>query len=141
MKTPLHLWIFGTLALFWNLIGATDYTLTQFRFPSYMAQFSPEQLNWFDTFPSWAQACWAFAVWFSLLASVLLLLRKGAAVMCFALSTIAMLLTELYNFVLAPVRLDQISGTGALWFSAFIALVCIVEWIYTRWLRQSGVIR
>ena len=70
VKTPWHLWVVGIVAFLWNSIGALDYTATQLRVEAYMSQFSPEQLEYFYGFPSWAVACWAIAVWGSLLGSI-----------------------------------------------------------------------
>ena len=76
VKTPIHLWIIGILALLWNAIGAFDYVATQTQMESYMSQFTPEQLDYFYGFPTWVVAAWAIAVWSSLLGSVALLVRK-----------------------------------------------------------------
>lgn len=139
-KAPLHLWIVGGVTFFWNLVGAADYTLTQLRAPFYLAQFTPEQQAYFASFPSWVQGAWAIAVWFSVLGSILLLMRSGAAVMVFAISFVAMCLTALHNYVLDDVRLSDITGPEAIWFSLAIFLIAAAEWAYARWMRQTGVI-
>lgn len=140
MRAPLHLWIIGGLSLAWNLIGAADYTLTQTRTGFYIAQFTPEQISYFTSFPTWVVAAWATAVWTSVAGSLLLLLRSGWAVAFFALSLAAMLVTTLHNYVLDDVRLSDIAGPEALWFSLAIAAVALGEWLYARKMRQTGVI-
>ena len=55
-KAPRHLWIVGTLAVLWNAIGAFDYSASQLRLDFYMSQFTPEQLEYFYGFPTWAVA-------------------------------------------------------------------------------------
>lgn len=139
-RAPLHLWFFGGLTLFWNLVGAADYVLTQTRAAFYLAQFTPEQLAYFASFPAWVQGAWATAVWTSVLGSFLLLLRSRWAVAAFALSFAAMCLTALHNFVLDDVRLHEVAGPEAIWFSLAIFLIAGGQWAYARWLRQIGVI-
>ena len=75
-KTPVHLWIVSIVSLLWNAMGAFDYTATQMRLESYMSQFTAEQLDYFYSFPAWADSLWAIAVWSSLLGSMALLMRK-----------------------------------------------------------------
>jgi len=63
VRTPVHLWVVGVLALLWNAMGAFDYLATQFKLEFYVKQFTPEQLSYFYGFPAWAVAGWAFGVW------------------------------------------------------------------------------
>jgi hypothetical protein len=69
-KTPVHLWIIGVIALVWNLIGAMDYVMTQMQNENYMSTFTPEQLDFFYSIPSWAVATWAIGVWGGVVGSV-----------------------------------------------------------------------
>ncbi|WP_284163501.1 hypothetical protein [Frigidibacter sp. SD6-1] len=140
MRAPLHLWIIGGLTLFWNLVGAADYTFTQMNAAFYMAQFTQEQAAWFRSFPSWVEGSWAVAVWFSVLGSLLLLLRRGAAVAVFAVSFAAMVITGIHNFFVMSPTLDKVSGEGAIAFSLAILMIGLCEWLYARRLRQLGVI-
>ncbi len=140
MRTPLHLWIIASLSLFWNLIGAADYTLTRTRAEFYMAGFTPEQIAYFTGFPLWVQGAWALAVWSSVAGSLLLLLRSGRAAAVFAFSFAAMLVTAFHNYMLDDVRLSDIAGPEAIWFSLAIAVVALGEWLYARRMRQTGVI-
>ena len=139
-RAPLHLWFFGTLTLFWNLVGASDYVLTQSKAAFYLSQFTPEQQAYFASFPAWVQGAWAIAVWSSVAGSLLLLFRSRWAVTAFAVSFIAMCLTALHNYVLDDVKLHEIAGPEAIWFSIAIFLAAAAEWVYARWLRQTGVI-
>ena len=62
-KTPLHLWIVGMLAIVWNAFGAFDYLMTQTRNEAYLANFTDPQRIYFESFPIWMEATWAFGVW------------------------------------------------------------------------------
>ena len=136
MKSPAHLWIIGSVTLLWNLIGAADYTLTQMRYPSYMAHFTAEQVVFVTSCPVWAQATWAIGVWGGLAGSLLLLRRSALAVIIFALSLLGAIATDIYSFGLAPVKMHEIAGQGALWFAAVIFVIAVAEWLYARRMRQ-----
>lgn len=139
-KRPFHLWFFAILAVLWNLVGAVDYTLTQLQQPAYMAQFTPEQTAYFQSFPTWVVAAWATAVWAGLLGAVFLVARSGLSVGLFALSFAAMLVTAVHNFWLSDVSMAEIAGPEAIWFSLLIMVIGFAEWLYARWNRRMGVL-
>ena len=137
---PMHLWIIGVVALLWNAMGAFDYVMTQTGNADYMAQFTPEQLAYFESFPTWVQGSWAIAVWFGVLGSVLLLMRMASAALVFGISFIAMVMTSIHNFGLSEVKMHEITGPEALWFSAVIFVVALLLWLYARAMKQRGVL-
>jgi hypothetical protein len=137
-KAPLHLWIVGVLAVLWNAIGAFDYTATQMRIEAYMSAFTPEQLEYFYSFPAWTVAAWAFGVWGALLGSIALLLRKAWAVWAFGISIAGMLLTTIHNFVLTDGA--ALMGPGAMAFSAVIWVIALFLLFYARAMAKRGVL-
>ena len=62
-RTPVHLWIVAVLATIWNAFGAFDYVMTQTRNEAYLANFTDPQRAYFESFPMWMEATWAFGVW------------------------------------------------------------------------------
>lgn len=139
-KKPWHLWVVGVLSLLWNAMGAFDYLATKLPIKSYMAQFTPEQLAFFNGFPLWVNATWAIAVWFSVLGSLLLLLRKRIALPVFWLSLSAMMATAFHNFGLSEVSMSEIAGTGAVAFSAVIFIVSALLVWYVARLKRLGIL-
>jgi hypothetical protein len=137
-KAPLHLWIVGVLAVLWNAIGAFDYTATQMRIEAYMSAFTPEQLEYFYSFPAWTVAAWAFGVWGALLGSIALLLRKAWAVWAFGISIAGMLVTTIHNFVLTDGA--ALMGPGAMAFSAVIWVIALFLLFYARAMAKRGVL-
>ena len=127
-STPKHLWIVGVLAVLWNSMGAYDYLMTQTRNEAYLARFSPELLAWVDGFPLWAESCWAIAIWSSILASILLLMRKGLAAQIFGVSLVAMVFNTIYSYVIS--NGIEIMGGGAAIFSAVIFAVIPVSYTH-----------
>jgi hypothetical protein len=137
--TPVHLWIVGILSLLWNLIGVTDYVMTQTRNETWVAMMTAEQLAWFDAAPAWSQAAWALGVWGALLGSVLLLARSRYAVHAFGLSLAGLAGTTVYQWLIEPMpgEVDPLMAA----FPVVIWAIAIALLVYALRLRRSGVLR
>lgn len=127
-KAPWHLWLIGILAVLWNAVGAFDYTATQMQLEPYMSQFTAQQLDYFYGFPAWVVACWAVAVWASLLGSLALLLRKAFAAWLFGAAILGMMGTSIHNFVLSDGMV--VMGEGAATFTAVIWVIALLLYFY-----------
>jgi hypothetical protein len=140
VRTPVHLWIVGILAVLWNCVGAFDYVMTETRNAAYLANFSDAERTYFESFPALMVTFWALGVWGGLLGSLLLLLRNRWAVPAFSLSVVGILVTALYQFVLSP-------APDSLWVPAMIGLnvaICVIAIalvIYAMKMRDRGVLR
>jgi hypothetical protein len=139
LKAPFHLWIVGILAVLWNLGGAFDYTATQTRMESYMSQFTPEQIEYFYAFPAWMDAAWAIAVWGSLLASLLLLMRRRMAVNLFGLAILGLAVSTVYNFFLNNGA--AVMGDGAVMFTGVIWIIALFLFFYSKGMESRRVLR
>ena len=135
-----YFWVIAVVAILWNAIGALDYVMTQTRNETYMAQFTPEQLEYFYGFPSWAIAAWAVAVWGGVLGALLLLFRRKVAVWFFAVSLAAMLVTSVYNFILSD-GLDVMGGPLALAMTVAVVVIGVLLLAYSRAMAERGVLR
>ncbi len=138
-KTPKHLWVVGGVTLLWNAVGAFDYLMTQTQNQAYMEQFSPEQLEFFYSFPFWVNSSWAIAVWGSVLGSALLLARKSLAVYVFMASLIGMGGTFIHNFFLAN-GMEIMGGVGPLVFTGVIIVVAVGLYMYSDRMKKAGVL-
>jgi hypothetical protein len=138
-KTPIHLWIIGILALLWNAVGAFDYFATQTKMESYMGNFTPEQLDYFYGFPAWMDAAWAIAVWGSLLGALALLMRKTWAVTLFGVAILGLLVSSIYNFVIADGA--AVMGNEGVIFTAIIWVVALLLFFYARAMASRKVLR
>jgi hypothetical protein len=141
MKAPWHLWVIGLVSLFWNAMGALDYTMTQTRNAAYMGQFTPEQLDYFYGYPSWAVAGWAVGVWLALAGSLLLLLRNASSLWAFIISFAGIVVASVYSFGLAELRMTDVVGSEALIFTAAIILFALFLIWYARRMKIAGVLR
>lgn len=140
-KTPTSLWVAGGLSLVWNGFGALDYVMTQTRNPSYLAQFTPEQRAYFDSFPAFMEAAWAVGIWGAVAGSLLLLLRSRHAVTAFGASLIGLLVSTIWQFGLSGADMGKIFGMGPLLMTCFIWIVAIALFVYARRQRAAAILR
>ena len=138
-RAPKHLWVVGIVAVLWDVMGAFDYLMTQTKNESYMAQFTPEQLEFFYGFPIWVEATWAVAVWCGVFGSILLLMRRAMALPVFIASLAGMVLTMIHNFGLSNGM--EVMGDGAgLAFTGVIFVVAVLLVVYARAMKARGVL-
>ena len=141
-KAPWHVWLVGVLALLWNAMGALDFTMTQLHSEAYLKEFTPEQKAYFFAFPFWAVITWCVATWGSLVASLLLLLRRSVAVPVFAAALACTLITFIYDYGIADgLKVMGAKATGALVFCGVIVVVAVLLLVYARAMRARGVLR
>ena len=140
MKTPWHLWLVGILSLVWNSMGALDYTMTKTENATYMANFTPEQLDYFYSFPFWANIGWAVGVWFAVAGSFFLLLRSRMALWSFVFSFLGMITTLIYQFALSQTKMVELMGIGPALFTLAIFIVALLLVIYARAQKTDGVL-
>jgi hypothetical protein len=138
-KAPWHLWAVGIVGLLWSAMGGMDYIMTQTRNESYLAKFTPEQLDYFFGFPTWVVAAWALAVWCGVAGAVVLLLRKRIAEQVFLVSLISMVITTIYNYGMSD-GFEVMGGVGPFMFTVAIFLAALGLWYYARSMRLRGVI-
>ena len=137
-RTPVHLWIVGVVALLWNGYGGFDYIMTKTNNAAYLAAYTPEQREYFNSFPLWADVAWAIGVWGGVLGAVLLLLRMKWAFHAFVASLIGFVATVIYGQMSAS---SEIMGSTGLIFSAIIFVICLFLVWYSWTMTKRGVLR
>ena len=140
VKAPWHLWVIGIVGTLWTAMGAMDYVMTKLQVESYMAAFTPEQLEFFYGFPIWVNAAWATAVWASVIGTILLLLRKSSAVWVLLVSFLAMIVTTIHNYGLSN-GLEVVGDTFSLVFTSIIFLVGLGLYLYAKAMQKKGVLK
>ena len=136
---PVHLWVVGILSLLWNSFGAFDYLATHMQLDFYVAQFTEQQRAYFESFPSWFVAAWAFGVWGALAGSIGLLLARRWAVWAFAVSLAGLAVNTLYSFGLSDGA--EVMGTAGAVMTALIWVVAIALLAYSVRQKNRGVLR
>ncbi len=94
-------WVIAVIALLWNGLGTLTYLTQAFMTDEVMAMLPAEQQEALANTPSWVTAMYAIAVWFGLLASIALLLRRKWAYPLFIISLIGVLGQNVYNFFMS----------------------------------------
>lgn len=142
VKTPIHLWIVGVLSLLWNMGGAMDYVMTRMGDVAYLESQPSARLLLLEQAPAWFAFTWPIGVWFSVIGSVLLLLRSRFAGAAFALSLLGLIASSIYTYGIADGgNMTMEAGPMAIIFSIGIPLVLFGLWIYARAMTRAGVLR
>lgn len=139
-RTPLHLWIVGVIATLWNGLGAFDYLMTQTRNEAYLANFTDPQRVYFESFPIYMEAAWAFGVWGGVAGSLLLLARSRWAEIAFGVSLAGLAASTVYQYVLTSPP-DEMKSGAMIAMNVAIWVVCIGLFVYAREMRSKGVLR
>jgi hypothetical protein len=139
-RAPVHFWIVAVLAAVWNAFGCFDYLMTQTRNADYLAHFTDSQRAYFESFPMWMEACWAFGVWGGMAGALLLLLRSRYAVAAFAVSLAGLAISTFYQYVLSTPPPEMMAG-GMIAMNIVIWAVAIGLLLYAMRMRRNGVLR
>ena len=119
-----------------------DYVMTRFDAAGYMAAQPPERLAMLQDAPIWFGVTWAVGVWFSVIGSLLLLLRSRFAGPAFALSLVGLIGSSIYTYVIAAGgRMVAAAGAGAIAFTIAIPVILVLLWVYARAMTRRGVLR
>ncbi len=141
-KAPLHLWFVGIVSLFWNAGGAFDYVMTRTDAAAYLAAQPPARLAMLEQAPLWFGVTWALGVWFSVIGSLLLLVRSRFAAPAFAVSLLGLFGSSIYTYGIADGgSMVAAAGTPAIIFTVAIPLILVALWLYARRMTKRGVLR
>jgi hypothetical protein len=117
-KPSVAFWIIGIIALLWNSMGIDGYINQAYKTERFKSMYTEEQLeNIFNT-PSWVTAAFAIAVFSSIIACILFLLRKKLAKNFFLIGFLAVIVQTTYNVFMNP-------GIGLYGFMEYAMLVLI----------------
>lgn len=134
---PWHFWMISLLATAWFAMGCLDYVMTQTQNEGYLAGFSAQQIEYYTSFPAWADAVWALSVWGGLLACLCLLLRRKLATTLFLLSIVTYVIAAFHNFVLTN-GAEIMGSTAGYVMSVAILVIAIALYLYSRSLASKG---
>lgn len=112
------------LTILWNGLGALSYILQSFTTEAMLqSTYNDAQVEAFLTKPAWATAAYALAVWFGLVGSILLRLRKGLSIIFLLVSFAGVLGHSFYMFF----YLDAIElfGPSVIYMPIFVLIVSI----------------
>jgi hypothetical protein len=136
---PWHLWLIGILGGLWSAIGVVSFVLTQMNVEAVMSRFPPQQREYFESFPLWADAFWAIGVLGGVIGCLLLLLRNRLAVHALLVSVIGAIVCNLGGLFLLG-GMEVMRETGALGVTVFPVIVAVGLAYYARAMSRKGVL-
>lgn len=137
MKASVWFWVIGALALLWNLGGMSSVVTTLFFPEQALANATPEQIEYFENLPLWREVTWAIAVSTSLLASVLLLLKRALAVPLFMIAPASVTVDIIHDLTTGRHQLYDAGGIG---FTVFLVSFALFLVWYSQRQKTAGVL-
>ena len=145
-KAPWHLWVLGVLSLIWFAGGANDYLQTKLVNMDYLGMAAegvgvPVEviIDYFGSYPLWANICWALGVWGAVSGSVLLLLRSRFALHALIASVIGLAGSTAYVFTSNPP--PELVSTFQIVFTIVVWVSVLAMAYYARRMTANGVLR
>jgi hypothetical protein len=134
-KAPWHLWIVGIVAFLWNASGTYVIMMAQAgRLPDLTA----DEVAYYAAQPLWFVVATDIALLGAVAGAIALLLRSRIAIGLFALSLIAIFVTNTYDLSTGASR--ALASTGALVVTAIIAGIAVLELAYAVAMKRRGVL-
>ena len=134
-KTPWHVWTIGVVALLWNVAGAYSIVLAQAgRLPNP----EPDEVAYYAAQSPWFVIVTDVALGAAIAGALGLLFRRRFAVRLFALSLIAIAITNSYE--LATGRSRTLVNSTALVVTVIIVAVAVFELLYARAMKRRSVL-
>ena len=136
---PWHLWVIGIIGGLWSSMGVVSFILTQMNVEAVMSQFPPQQREYFESFPLWADAFWAVGVFGGLIGCVLLLLKNRIAVHALLASVIGASVSSLGGLFLLG-GMQVMRETNGLGLTVVPVIVAALLAYYARAMSEKGVL-
>ena len=135
-RTPWHLWAVGALSFLWNAMGAATIVMAQLgKLPNIDA----DEAAYYAAQPLWLVIATDIALFAAVFAAIALLLRSKLAVPLFALSVIAIFVTNIYD--LASAKSRMLADQGALIMTIVIAVLAILQLYYAFAMKRRSVLK
>jgi hypothetical protein len=131
-------WIIGVIAFIWNSMGINGYLNQAYQTERFKTMYTQEQLEIIYNLPSWVTAVFAIAVFSSVIASILFLLRKKLAKIFFSIGLIAVIVQTSYNVFLNPGR--ELYGSMEYSMLIIIPLFAVFLYWFTKKCADDGIL-
>ena len=131
--------IVGGALLIWNLIGIAAFAMQYGADVDMLERSDPVTADAFRAMPWWAWAAYALAVLSGTAAAILLLARRRAATVLFALALAGVMIQFGWSFL--DYGLTAKKGWSTVVFPLVIAAVALAAMIYARARERDGTLR
>ena len=136
VKAPWHLWVVGVLALIWYVLGAFVIQRAQLGLSPEMPA---DEVAYYAAQPLWFKVVTGVSTYGSVLASILLLARKRAASLLFAIALVTIAITDVFDLANGTSR--AYANNAAAVVTGIIALIALLMVVYSRAMVRRGVLR
>lgn len=135
-KRPWHLWVVAILTFLWNGSGAYTILMAQ---AGRLSNVDAQETAYYSAQPTWFVIVTDITLVLPLAAAIALLMGSRSAVVLFALSVIAIIVNNAYEFA-AGTSL-AVADRGWLILTAIIVVIAILQLVYAWAMRNRGVLR
>ena len=134
---PFWFWIIAIIGLIWNGLGVNQYLHQAYKTDTLKKMYpDPKILDMVLNTPSWVMAVFAVAVFFGLLGSLLLTLRKKWALPLFVISLLGIIAQTVYTIFMSGAI--DVYGYGALLMPLTILMLGLVFIIFSKKSIKQG---
>tara|TARA_B110000196_G_scaffold309294_1_gene310796 strand:+ start:1195 stop:1614 length:420 start_codon:yes stop_codon:yes gene_type:complete len=123
MSTPTWLKPLAWAALIWNSLGVIAFVMQMMMTPELISKLPIDQQAAYSDIPLWSTIAFAIAVFGGLLGCIFLLKKKTLAIPTFAVSLVAILLQQYYNFVV--INSIDLLGASAVFMPILVIIIAI----------------
>lgn len=133
-------WLFAVILFLWSCVGCFMYVLEMTMTPeAYLESFGAKMTAIRGTVPAWSISGYAVGVWFGLIGSLLLLLRRRKCLPFLWISFVGAVVGFFWYIIDARGR--AVMGGGDWGFMIFIWATCIFAIWFAGWARKKTYLR
>jgi hypothetical protein len=135
-KAPWHLRVVAIVALLWNASGAYTIVMAQ---AGRLSDLEVDEAAYYAAQPVWFVVVTDVALFAAIAGALALLMRSRTAVWLFALSLVAIVVTNAYDLAAATSRV--LVSRGALIVTVIIGVIAVCELVYAWAMKRRAVLR
>ncbi len=131
IKLPPWFWIIAILALLWNLMGVLAFFSDLNQEPPDLTGFAQNEVDYYNSFPSWTKIVYGVAVFGGVLGCIGLLLRKLWSKHILGISLFAVLIQ--FGFSIGRLAKYDMLSADKLIMPALVVLIAIGLIVFARY--------
>jgi len=135
-KPTILFWVVAVLGLLWNLMGVSAFVFDMMVSPDQLAEMEDFRREYYENNPIWNKAAYGIATICGALGCLGLLLRKPWAEWMFTLSLIALLLNNVYTWLISNAA-EYASGTE-MGLSVAVVIIALGLWYFSKLSKSKG---
>lgn len=117
MKAGIWFYVVGLLALVFNGFGALDYVMTMAGNEEYLAQYTEEQLAYWEGLPGWRMVVWTVGIGAGVLGTLTYWLRRAVTVPIWLVAPVAIAVNAVADLTMGGL---EVMGVGSIVIGALV---------------------